>query len=390
MTKAVTLTLERDALADALAGVARIVERRNTIPILSHLMIAAGAEGVTLTGTDLDITASATLPMAGLGLDAASAICVPAALLNDIVRKLGPGSQISLAWGEDRGAAGGVTLRGGRARFALQSLPASDFPQLPDGDEPIRFSLDAARLATALDVTAFAMSSEETRYYLNGIHWSAIEVEGVPTLRLVATDGHRLALTDLPLPEGAAGMPGIIVPRKFIGEMQRLAGEALRTDEPLAISLSGTRIRVTVGRTTLVSKLIDGTFPDYERVIPRANPHTVRVEAEPFGAAIDRVMALQSERGSGVKLEIKAGGIGLSASNAEAGSAEDEVDATLEGEPATIGFNGRYLAEILVILGGKLKAARPISLLFQDAGGPALLRREGDRTLLIVLMPMRV
>ncbi|MGL4438130.1 MAG: DNA polymerase III subunit beta, partial [Bosea sp. (in: a-proteobacteria)] len=262
------VTVERSQLLKALGHVHRVVERRNTIPILSNVLMNANVMGLKLKATDLDIevveTIQADVSMQG-------AITVPAHVIYDIVRKLPDGSQVSL---ETSGETGQMTLRSGRSRFVLQTLPETDFPDITAGEMPHVFTLASAEFKRLIDKTQFAVSTEETRYYLNGIYFHTLEVEGNALLRAVATDGHRLARVDTPAPKGSAGMPGVIVPRKAVAEIQKLL-EGGETE--VEVQLSATKIKVSIGDVVLTSKLIDGTFPDYGRVIPSGNDKRLTV-----------------------------------------------------------------------------------------------------------------
>jgi len=280
--------------------------------------------------------------------------------------------------GED----GHFTLRSGRSRFVLAALPVDDYPVMSGGELPHSFVLAANELKTLIDRTRFAISSEETRYYLNGIYLHGATSSGVAVLRAVATDGHRLARVEIPLPEGAAGIPGIIVPRKTIGELRKLLEE---TSLDVTVSLSESKIRFTFDSVTLTSKLIDGTFPDYERVIPTDNDKVLEVDCRAFSHAVDRVSAISTEKSRAIKLAVEKGNITLSASSPENGSAVEELEAVYDSIPIEIGFNSRYLLEILAQIEGD--AAR---FAMADSGSPTVVREVTDSSAVYVLMPMRV
>ena len=371
------ITVQRDTLAPALAALSRVVERRNTIPVLSNILLRADDGRLTLRATDLDIQAETSLAceVAEVG-----AITLPAHTLSDIVRKLPAEAAITFDLGA--GSDQRMALRAGRSRFTVQTLPESDFPDITAGEFSHRFALPAKDFAAALSQVEFAISTEETRYYLNGIHLHTLPVDGATRLRAVATDGHRLSRLELPAPEGAEGMPGVIVPRKTVAELGKIAKDH---DGEIVIELSATKIRATAGSTTLTSKLIDGTFPDYQRVIPAGNDKLVTLDAEPFKQAIDRVATISSERGRAVKLSLSDAGLTLSVSNPDSGTATEEIEPDYDGQPIEIGFNARYLLDVLGVLGGD-----SIQMKLAEPGAPAIFqRREGD-SLLVVLMPMRV
>ena len=368
------VTIERSAFLKALNHVQSVVERRNTIPILSNVLIQAAGGQLKLTSTDLDIeiVESAAAEVARDG-----ATTVPAHMLYDIVRKLPDGAQLELEQGPDQGR---ISIFAGRSRFALQALPPEDFPDLAAGELSHRFTIPAGELKGLIEKTRFAISTEETRYYLNGIYLH--EVAASSMLRAVATDGHRLAQAQIARPEGAKGMPGVIVPRKTVLELVKLI-DGIEGD--VEVALSSSKIRFAAGNLVLTSKLIDGTFPDYERVIPRHNEKVLDVDTKIFSDAVDRVSTISMEKGRAVKLNISAGKLVLTVNNPDSGSAEEEIAASYEADPIDIGFNSRYLLDVA----GQMKSS---SMIFNlaDAGSPTIIRDPGDEHALYVLMPMRV
>ncbi|MFG1477044.1 DNA polymerase III subunit beta [Xanthobacter sp. V4C-4] len=372
------VTVERAELLKSLSHVHRVVERRNTIPILANVLIRAGKPGLELKATDLDLEVVETVP-AEVGQ--AGATTVPAHVLYDIVRKLPDGAQVQLEAGGERGT---LTVRAGRARFQLQTLPEADFPDLAAGDFPHTFKVKGVEFRRLVDKTQFAISTEETRYYLNGIYLHVTEAAatGKPMLRAVATDGHRLAQAELEAPEGATGLPGVIVPRKTVAEIQKLLEDK---EAEATVSVSTTKIRVQVGAIVLTSKLIDGTFPDYGRVIPQGNDKTLNVDKDEFAAAVDRVSTVSSERGRAVKLALADGKLTLSVTNPDSGSATEELEVDYASEPLEIGFNSRYLLDITSQLEGDTA-----ELKLADPGSPTLVRDSTKTDSLYVLMPMRV
>jgi DNA polymerase-3 subunit beta len=370
------VTVERSQLLKALGHVHRVVEKRNTIPVLSNVLISAGVAGMRLKATDLDIEVVETLP-ADVGQDGATT--APAHVIYDIVRKLPEGAQLSL---ETTGDSGQMVLRSGRSRFTLQTLPETDFPDITAGDLPHRFVMASAELKRLIDKTQFAVSTEETRYYLNGIYFHTLESEGRPLLRAVATDGHRLARVEMPAPAGSGGMPGVIVPRKAVAEIQKLLETA---EETVEVELSASKIRVTVGQVVLTSKLIDGTFPDYGRVIPSGNDKRLIVDKSSFALSVDRVSTISSERGRAVKLSITEGRMTLTVTNPDSGSAIEEIDVDYDASPLDIGFNARYLLDITQQLDGDTALFK-----LADPGSPTVVQDRDGASALYVLMPMRV
>ncbi len=370
------VTVERAELLKSLGHVHRVVERRNTIPILANVLIKADKGKLSMKATDLDLEVTDSV---AAEVSPGGATTVPAHMFYEIVRKLPEGAQIVIEGSGDRAV---LSLRAGRSRFTLQTLPESDFPDLAAGEMTHKFTLAAADLKRLIDKTQFAISTEETRYYLNGIYLHTAGTAKAATLRAVATDGHRLAQVELPLPQGATGMPGIIVPRKTVGEVQRL----IETGEgEVTIELSAGKIRFSIGEVVLTSKLIDGTFPDYARVIPANNDKSLIVDKKDFEAAVDRVSTVSSERGRAVKLSITGGRLVLSVTNPDSGSATEELEVEYESDPLDIGFNSRYLLDIAAQIEGEVAVLK-----LADPGSPTLIQDKDAKGALYVLMPMRV
>lgn len=375
------LVIERGELLRALSHVTSVVERRTTIPILSNVLLTASNGALEFKATDLE---REVVEQTSASISTPGAVTVPAHLLHDIVRKLPDGAEVEI---EKDGERERVTLSSGRSQFSLQTLSPEDFPDLAAGDMSHEFELAAKDLKRLIDKTRFAISTEETRYYLNGIYLhqappSDAEVDVPAALRAVATDGHRLAQVDLPLPDGAADMPGAIIPRKTVHELHRLIEEG---SDSVKVGVSESKVRFEIGTITMTSKLIDGTFPDYARVIPQANDKNMQVSNALFMAAVDRVATIASERGRAVKLAISPDKLVLTVNNPEGGSATEEIGVSYEAEPLEIGFNARYLLDI----SGQLESDEAHFML-SDPGSPTLVRDNGDETALYVLMPMRV
>ena len=372
-------TIERATLLRCLSHVQSVVERRNTIPILSNVLIDASDGGnVRVMATDLDLQVVET--MSASSVDQPGAITVSAHLLFDIARKLPEGSQVSLTTNDNR-----LEVKAGRSNFKLPTLPRDDFPVIVEGDLPTSFELPARLLAELIDRTRFAISTEETRYYLNGIFLHVTD-EDEPLLKAAATDGHRLARFTIARPEGAAGMPDVIVPRKAVGELRKLLEEAL--DGNVLIDLSASKIRFTLGGEggmVLTSKLIDGTFPDYSRVIPTANDKLLKVDPKLFHSGVDRVATIATEKTRAVKIGLDNDRVTLSVTSPDNGTAVEELAADYRAESMEIGFNANYLKDIL----GQMDADT-VELHLADAGAPTLIRENEKSRALYVLMPMRV
>jgi len=279
-----------------------------------------------------------------------------------------------------------MVLRCGRSTFTLACLPPEDYPVMASGELTHHFTLTAAELKSLVDRTRFAISTEETRYYLNGIYLHVTKNDEVPVIRAVATDGYRLARVELVLPEGAGGMPGVIVPRKTVLELRKLADES---EEEIQIGLSETKIRFVVGAADLTSKLIDGTFPDYDRVIPTANDKVLEVKCKDFAEAVDRVATISTEKSRAVKLAAAPGANGgsltVSATSPENGTAVEELEVRYLSEPLEIGFNSRYLLDIAAQIEGE-----GAQFVMSDSASPTIVRDRADQSALYVLMPMRV
>ncbi len=370
------LTIERAALLKSLAHVQSVVERRNTIPILSNVLIEAGQGRLELTATDMDLTIVEQVAAEVRGPGATTA---QAHTLYDIVRKLPEGAQVELVTSGDGGR---MTLSSGRSTFTLSTLPKEDFPAGGADALPQNFSMTAGELKNLVDRTRFAISTEETRYYLNGIYLHAATSGEVAVLRAVATDGHRLARFEMPLPSGAQEIPGVIVPRKTVGELRKLIEES---DQTVQVSLSDTKVRFAFDSTVLTSKLIDGTFPDYERVIPSDNDKVMGVDCRSFSAAVDRVSTISTEKSRAIKLSLTDSSLTLSATSPESGSAVEELEVEYGGDALEIGFNSRYLLDIAQQIEGE-----GAEFVLSDASSPTIVRDVDDASALYVLMPMRV
>lgn len=370
MSASFKATVNRDALLKCVGRVYRVIARRNTIPILDNVLIRPEAGALMMRATDLDIQIVSSVEAKA---EDGPGITVPAHTLHDIVRKLPDGSEVTIEAKSDAS----IVVKAGRSRFTLQTLPETDFPELAAGELAHRFDIAAADFKRLIERTQFAISTEETRYYLNGIYLHVEEGK----LRGVATDGHRLALLDLAAPAGAEKIPGVIIPRKTVGEVQRLLDGA----QTVTIELSEGKIRFTAGEVVLTSKLIDGTFPDYRRVIPQSNDKVLGVVRADLAEAVDRVSTVASEKGRAIKLTLSSGKLDLSVTSPDNGSAAEELEVGYDAEPMEIGFNARYLLDILSQVDGDEAVIR-----LDSPGSPTIIESKEGNGAIFVLMPMRV
>jgi len=369
--------VDRTHLLKSLGRVHRVVERRNTIPILANVLIETQSGNLLLKATDLDVEAIET---SSAQIEREGGVTVPAHLLYEIIRKLPDGAEIALDLKEDSNV---LVVTCGRSNFRVAGLPAKDFPQVSTGKFTHQFEMKSEDLKRLIDNTQFAISTEETRYYLSGIYFHVVTEGEEVKFRAVATDGHRLALLETQAPVGSETMPGVIVPRKGVGELQRLVNE--ESDGVVKIELSDAKIRFSLGSVVLTTKVVDGTFPEYQRVIPTANDKKLVIDRAAFAAAVDRVATISPDRSRAVKLSLGAGQIVIMVHNPDSGSAEDELPADYTDEALEIGFNARYLLDIA----GQLTSEKAI-FSFADAGSPTLVRDGEALDALYVLMPMRV
>ena len=370
------LSIERGALLKAVSQAQSVVERRNTIPILANVLIEAEGEHVQFRATDLDIE---VVDKTVAQVERAGSTTVSAVTLHEIVRKLPDGALVTLI---DDSAKGRLTVEAGRSNFSLATLPKEDFPVMASSEYESNFTAPAPVLRRLFDKSKFAISTEETRYYLNGVYMHVADSDGGKVLRCVATDGHRLARIDADLPDGTTDMPGVIVPRKTVGELRKLLED---DDVQIAVSVSETKIRFATPEMTLTSKVIDGTFPDYQRVIPAGNTRRLEVDASEFAKAVDRVSTVSSERSRAVKLSLDEDRLVLSVNSPDSGAAEEELAVAYGDERLEIGFNAKYLLEIA----SQVDRENAV-FMFNSSGDPTLMREGNDTTAVYVVMPMRV
>jgi DNA polymerase III subunit beta len=371
--------VDRATLLKALTHIQSVVEKRSKTPILANVLLSVKQGKLSLTATDMEIAIIEEISVVDSSQDGVAT--APAITLYDIVRKLPDGAVVDLDHPKDTQ---NLALRAGRYKTSLVVLPVEDFPNMTAGKLPHQFRIQAMALRGMIDRTWFAISTEETRYYLNGIYFHAVDHDGTQMLRAVATDGHRLARVEESLPEGAESMPGVILPRKAVGKLRKLLEDE---SGEIAVSLSDTRIQFQIGALQMTSKLIDGTFPEYERVIPVDNDKVLRIGKKSFADAVARVSAISSERSRPIKLSMEHNLLTLSSDSPDQGTAMEELDSdyvTYDSTPVEIGFQARYLTDITDQITGD------VEFIFADGAAPTLVRDSADSSALYVLMPMRV
>ena len=370
------LSIERNTLLKAVSQAQSVVERRNTIPILANVLIEAEGGHAQFRATDLDIE---VLDKVVAQVERSGSTTVSAVTLHDIVRKLPDGALVTLS---DDAAKGRLSVEAGKSVFSLATLPKEDFPVMASTEYEANFTAKAPMLRRLFDKSKFAISTEETRYYLNGVYMHTAETADGTMLRCVATDGHRLARVDAEMPQGAQNLPGVIVPRKMVGELRKLLED---DDTQIAVSVSETKVRFATSEITLTSKVIDGTFPDYARVIPQGNTRKLEVDASEFAKAVDRVATVSSERSRAVKLSLESDKLVLSVNSPDSGTAEEELVVAYDDEKLDIGFNAKYLLEIA----SQVDRENAV-FMFNSAGDPTLMQEGNDSSAIYVVMPMRV
>jgi len=369
------ISIDRNSLLNTLSHVQNIVEKRNTIPILSNILIVAKTNNFVLSATDMDlsITESITCSVIEDG-----SVTTPAQTLYDIVRKTPEGSEIELISNDGNK----LSVRSGKSKFSLSCLPKDDFPKIDNSTLDNEISLSSKILKEIIDKTRFAISNEETRYYLNGIYFHIIKQEGQNILKSVATDGHRLAKFETNFSDQNLAISGIIIPKKTINEVRKLIDE---TEEDIKVFLNESKIVFFINNIIITSKLIDGSFPDYEKVIPKNNDKTMLVKTSLIYEAVDRVSTVSSEKSKSVKLSIMNNLVSLSSNSAETGSGAEDIEVNYSGEKIEIGYNAKYLLEILNQIQGD-----NVNFRLFDSSSPSIIEDPKDTSTLYILMPMRV
>ena len=366
-------------LLKALNHIHGIVEVRHTLPILSNVVLSAENNELSLSSTNLDIFCSDKIDAEIVN---SGEISVPAITFFEIVKRLPSGSDVILSMGDEDTE---LILKCGRSKFNLSTLKTEDFPILSDKDLSTNFVISADELSRMIDKTKFAISNEETRYYLNGIFFHKADSNSIKFLRAVATDGHRLAQYDIPLPQGAEEITGIIIPKKTVFELRKVLDDA---DGDVSVSLNENKIKFSFNNLKIISKVIDGTFPDYTKVIPQNNDKKFKTNNSELKNAIDRVSAVainEETKSKAIKLTIENNKLNLSVESQSKGSAKEEIDISYSNEKVDIGFNSRYLLDICNEVDGD-----EIDVNLLDSISPAIILDKTDENLFFVLMPMRI
>jgi DNA polymerase-3 subunit beta len=363
-------SIQRENLLKPLQQVIGAVERRQTMPILANVLIKTDSNRLTVTGTDLEVELVAE---AGELQASEGEVTVPARKLLDICRALPEEAQLDFQAEGDR-----VVITSGRARFTLSTLPAADFPALDEISSSKELELSERELRHLILRSSFAMANQDVRYYLNGLMLE-ISASGI---RTVATDGHRLAMCELPVPVNTESSQQVIIPRKGVQELLRLLEDS---DDKVRLQIGSNHIRATLPHLRFTSKLIDGRFPDYDRVIPKDGDQVMRVERESLRKALSRASILSNEKYRGIRLVLAEGLLRIQAHNPEQEEAEDEIEAQYTGKAMEIGFNVTYLLDVLNTVEGD-----SIDATFKDANSSVLIRDPGAEDALYVVMPMRL
>jgi DNA polymerase-3 subunit beta len=367
----VLIKSQRDTLLAPLQSVSGIVERRHTLPILSNVLLEKKGDKLTLLATDIEIQITTSTEVAAG--DGDGAVTVGARKLQEILRSLPDSAEVSLVLEDKR-----LTVRAGKSRFSLQTLPADDFPRMTMTEgETRQFSITQKAFRHLLSKTQYGMAAQDVRYYLNGL---LLLVEG-KELRAVATDGHRLAFASVEI-EADLPRQEMILPRKTVLELNRLLVDS---DEPLNITLASNQVRFTFGSVVLVSKLIDGKFPDYERVVPATLKNHMTVGRQTLMQAMNRAAILTNEKFRGIRVVLSENSLKLMAANAEQEEAQEEIEVQYTGDAIDVGFNVGYLLDVLNNV-----HTEEIQWSFNDANSSALITVPGNERFKYVIMPMRI
>lgn len=368
-------TVDKNILFKSLSHVQSIVERKNTLPILSNILLEAKDNSLVLSATDMDISITEKL---NCNIIEIGSTTVSAQTLYDIIRKIPDTSEIEIISNDGKI----MSLRAGKSKFSLGCLPKEDFPLIQVDDLENEISIDSQKLLLLIDKTRFAISNEETRYFLNGIYFHKREDNNKSILSIVATDGHRLAKFDLDFKDNTTKFPGVIIPKKTVNELFKLLADY---NGFVRINLNSNKIVFFIGETILISKLIDGNFPDYKRVIPKNNNNVLKINRSLFSLAVDRVSTITNDKSPAIKFKLLKNLMNMSSVNNESGTATEDIVTKYDGDEIEIGFNSKYVLEMINNLDDE-----EISLNFKDSSSPVIALEESNSDLIYVLMPMRV
>lgn len=367
--------IERNQLLRALTSATRIVPKRSEHPILLNVLLIAMDGSLKIKASDLD---RELVEVIDANIKKPGAVAVSGSVLRDIARKLPDGSEVTVSHDVKNNA---LRIECGRIGYVLPTMLASDFPDLNIGKITHQFSIASSDLRRMIEKSRFAISTEETRYYLNGIYMHATKHNNNDVLRAVATDGHRLALSDTDIPHGASEMPGIIIPRKTINELHRMLKDG---DDSVCVSVSQSVIHFEMGSIAFASKLIDATFPEYQRIVPKDKNHALVVANAEFMASVNRVSTISKVDGKSIKLSIENGRIYLNCSTIDGHSAADEIEADWKSNPIDISFSAKYLVDIC----GQIDGQHMI-MQIKDSVSPVVIKDIADEKSMYILMPMR-
>ena len=369
------ISVEKNNIFKSLSHVQNIVEKKNTIPVLSNILIEAKKNTLVLSATDMDISITETL---NCNVIEEGSITVSAHTLYDIIRKLPDGNEIEFIANEGKM----FSIRSGKSKFSLSCLPKEDFPIIEIANLKSELSIESKKLLNLIEKTRFAISNEETRYFLNGIYFHKRNINNKECLCIVATDGHRLAKIDFDTGENISEIPGVIIPRKTIGELIKLLTDFSGT---VKINLDANKIIFFVDKSILISKLIDGSFPDYQKVIPINNTNIMLVKRNDFCLAVDRVSTIANERSPAIKFKLLKNIMNMTSVDSDHGLATEDIVTEYSGNEMEVGFNSKYILEMINNLDDD-----KITLSFNDASSPVIATEQSNPDLIYVLMPMRV
>jgi DNA polymerase-3 subunit beta len=368
-------TVDKNILFKSLSHVQSIVEKKNTLPILSNILLEVKDNSLVLSATDMDISITEKLNCNVIEIGSTT---VSAQTLYDIIRKLPDSCEIEIISNDGKI----MTLRAGKSKFSLGCLSKEDFPLIEIDNLENEINIDSDMLLTLIDKTRFAISNEETRYFLNGIYFHKKEHNEKNILSIVATDGHRLAKFDYEFKDNLNELPGVIIPKKTINELFKLLGDY---EGSVRINLNSNKIVFFIGETILISKLIDGNFPDYKRVIPTDNNNILKINRHSLSLAVDRVSTIINDKSPIIKFKLLKNLMNMSSANNENGTATEDIVTDYKGDEIEIGFNSKYILEMINNL-----EDQDILLNFKDSSSPVTAVEDSKPGLIYVLMPMRV